>query len=237
MPSNRLSVLFDKKLKHSKSASILTDQYSGSSTQYQVQQHGGLYSKRQSHVPDTIMHEYTFGRTGSQAPPSKTSSWPQSRPSQPRARTTPFIDPPDELFLKTIRRRSAAARLEEMRIEVQQKSDPEMAMRVAFASALPPSYLDSPPEYQSPTTEQQQYLPYRRPDPVAPLHLRTDASGIDKHLNLQIDETIAQFSSIKVTGPTPIAASQDLSMIVSPLNDIDQIYLERRRLRKRQERH
>lgn len=120
-----------------------------------------------------------------------------------------------------------------MRIKTQRENDPDMDMRLAFASALPPSYLDFPPEYQSPIKQDQGYLPYQRPSTAHPLPHHDLA---DNYLKLQIDETIAQFSSIKVTGPTPANAPKDLSLIVSPLNDLDHIYLERRKIKKKQER-
>lgn len=250
MPNNRLSVLFDRKSRHSKSTSDL-------SSEIIPQHHPGQPEWRQSkrsqpRQTPTVMQEHGFNKP---LPPPPAHTAGQARrivgQHQHRSSTAPVLYPPDELFLKMIRRRSANALLEEMRIQEERKHDPGLAMSLAIASAVPPMYFDPPPGYTSPESD----LPLARaafplPGPriiqLEPSHhlqsrgtisrLKEDELFLDDHLKLQIDEAIAQYASIQVTGPTPVTSPREASVMVSPMNDIDHIYLEKRKQKKNAQR-
>ena len=246
MPNNRLSVLFDRKPRQSKSTSDLSSEVTH---QYQP---GGSEcrqpNKSQSRHALTVMQEYNFRKPLPPPPPPPPAARPPVQSRRPigqhqhRSSTAPVLYPPDELFLKIIRRRSADARLEEMRLDEQQKSDPELAMSLAIASAVPPMYFDAPPAYTSPDSDirpaRASMPPYalwtEQPEPLSRLgprgtitKFKDDELFLENHLKLQIDETIAQYASIRVTQPSPM---------VSPINDIDHMYLERRKQKRREQR-
>lgn len=254
MPNNRLSVLFDRKPRHSKSTSNLPSERI---PEYQPAQPEWQQPRRsQSRQTLSVMQEYNFIKPLPPPPPLPTHTSNQTRrpigQHQHRSSTTPVLYPPDELFLKMIRRRSASARLEEMRIQQEQKNDPVLARSLAIASAVPPMYLDAPPEYTSPESEFQPHevntaprAPWITQTGPSPRHtgsrgtiskFREDELFLDNDLKLQIDETMAQYMSVSVTQPTPVASPPDMSDIVSPMNDIDHIYLERRKQKKREQR-
>lgn len=263
MPNNRLSVLFDRKPRHSKSTSDLSEAIVPEFDNYQPQWR--TPKKRKSKEALTVLQEYNFKPLP--PPPPKTvpkivpktvaQTVPQKQlpraPSQQRASTTPLMHPPDELFLRMIRRRSLDARLEELRIEqeqhrrqqqqLSQRHDPELDMRLAFASAIPPIYFDLPPEYASPDNYSQPAIPPRHPgrekrntSPRASSKARNDELFLHDPLNVEIDATIAQYASISITEPTPTDSPRESATLVSPINDIDHMYLERRKQRKTQER-
>lgn len=256
MPNNRLSALFDRKPRQSKSTSNLSSEIT---TQYLPNPPvWGQPRKAQSRQTLTVMQEYNFNKP---LPPSPAHPPPPPPPAHPliqaqrplgqyqhRSSTAPVLYPPDELFLKMIRRRSASARLEETRIQEEQKHDPELAMSLAIASAVPPMYFDAPPEYTSPgsgfpaaRTAFTSRIPRIPPLESSP-HVRSrgtitrfkgDELFLDERLRLQIDQTMAQYASIRVTEPSPMASPDAASTIVSPMNDIDHIYLERRKQKKK----
>lgn len=248
MPHNRLSVFFDRKPRHSKSTSDLSDHYIpdnvNASTQWK------LPKRDKSKERLTVLQEYNFKPLPA-LPPAMPSTHSPRAPSQHRASTTPLMHPPDELFLRMIRRRSLDARLEEMRIEQTQqqrqqqylqKNEQELDMRLAFASALPPTYFDLPPAYSSPQQLSQPPIPDRHPgrgrrDTAEGQAFRAEQDDFvdDDPLRVEIDETMAQYTSIRVTEPTPTDSPQP-SNLVSPINDIDNMYLERRRQRRMRER-
>lgn len=237
--NNRLSVFFERKPRHSKSTSQLDASFSSSSLVTQQQSHQPRMSRSRDTM--TIMHEYNFGRPLPPLPPqssrsSNRSTHAVSRPhAQTRAGTAPVLHPPDELFLKMIRRRSASAVLQEStRWPRDDQEDQEVAERLAFASAVPPVYFDQPPEYTAYDTHAESRIdtPQRSHTKLAVAPHTYNRSRHDE-LFLTIDETIASF---KVTQPTPVDSPQPYDHIVSPMNDIDQLYLERRRRRKHQNR-
>lgn len=55
---------------------------------------------------------------------------------------------------------------------------------------------------------------------------------------MQIDQVIADFGGFRVTEATPVQSSarEYEEPLVSPINEIDDLYLERRRQMKRQQR-
>lgn len=161
-----------------------------------------------------------------------------------RAGTTPLIHPPDELFLSMIRRRSANAQLEQHCIPnqygspVERYRKGELPTPVAVACALPPQYFDLLPEYESPQQTQQKWFP---PPPRSRSTILTSRGAelfIEDDLRIQIDQTIADFGGFSLTEATPVRTSTPESQdhLVSPINEIDTMYLERRAERKRQER-
>lgn len=250
MPNNRLSVFFDRKPRHSKSTSDLSEAFVPGFEHHEPQWR--TPKKRKSKESLTVLQEYNFKPL---PPPPQTvpQVHPPRPPSQHRASTTPLMHPPDELFLRMIRRRSLDARLEELRIEEEQhhrrqlqhhqRHDTELDMRLAFASAIPPIYFDLPPEYASPEKYSQPTIPPRhpgrektKPSPRAASKTRGDRPFLYDPLNVEIDATIAQYTSIRVTEPTPTDSPRESATMVSPINDIDHMYLERRRQRKMQER-
>ncbi|KAJ9659305.1 hypothetical protein H2198_003181 [Neophaeococcomyces mojaviensis] len=253
MPNNRLSVLletFDKKPRHSKSASSLAtisvDKSQAPTTQWRKSDH----SKSRERL--NIMQEYHF----KPLPPAPQKQHEQSRlppqhrrlptPVKPvtqlRASTAPTMDPPDELFLKMIRRRSANARLEEQRIQAEKRVyGEEEIMSVAIASALPPHYFDMPPACASPDSLLRP-LAHVSTDPpsnsrgtITKFRDEELFSHVGDSLNLQIDETIAQYVMLKISEPTPTRTRSisPMSATVSPINDIDHLYLERRRRKQK----
>lgn len=246
MPSNRLSVLFDRTLRPSKSASNILQ-----STANQDGSSSISLRKSNSREHLSVLVEYNFDQTSPPqrntsppTPPSKhntatTMSTAVPRPVSPhRANTTPMMHPPDELFLKVIRRRSANARLEEQQRPKQNRHihrDDEVATSVAIAYALPPQYFDLPPEYESPQrTQQSQRLRTRS----TIISLKQPELFLDDPLNMQIDQVIADFGGFRVTEATPVQSSarEYEEPLVSPINEIDDLYLERRRQMKRQQR-
>lgn len=235
--SNRLSLLFDRKPRHSKSISnldISTESLLRSSQQTQKPK---TYRGRDTL---TVMHEYNFGRPLPPLPPQPTQSSSRSakatpRISQARAATAPMLHPPDELYLKMIRRRSASAVLEDTQAWLRDdREDQDIASRLAFASALPPIYFDQPPDY----TEYTAYSVHANPKHDQLQRGRTSgvtqagsrSKAVHDELFLTIDETIASF---KMTVPTPLASPQRFEHVVSPMNDIDRIYLERTQRKQR----
>ncbi|KAK5089587.1 hypothetical protein LTR70_007224 [Exophiala xenobiotica] len=256
MPNNRLSALFDRKPRQSKSTSNLSSKVT---TQYLPDPPVWRQPRRsQSRQTVTVMQDYNLNKP---LPPPPAHPPPPPPPSHPliqaqrpfgqyqhRSSTAPVLYPPDELFLKMIRRRSASARLEETRIQMEQKHDPELAMCLALASAVPPMYFDAPPEYTSPdsdfpaaTTAFTSRIPGITPPETSPrvrsrgtiTRFREDELFLDERLKLQIDQTMAQYACIRVTEPSPMASPDAASTIVSPMNDIDHIYLERRRQKRK----
>lgn len=253
MPSNRLTVLFDRALRPSKSSSnlsqITSTEYSSTST-----------SSRKSNEFLSVLVEYKFDqatilqpqRTPPTPEPKNRTPAPASRPtprtparpvSPMRASTTPMIHPPDELFLRVIRRRSANARLEEQRVSRRyshaHRSDDEMATSVAIAYALPPQYFDLPPDYESPQ-QSQQTKPFPRIRTNGTIKRQKDSElFLNDSLHSQIDAVIADFGGFRLTEATPIHSAMSPEQepgLVSPINEIDNIYLERRKRMKRQHR-
>lgn len=247
MPSNKLSVLFDRRLRPSKSISNLlqvtsTEDGSGPSLRR---------TKSKEHL--SVLVEYKFEQYS--LLPHDTSSPPPLPPpkddtraatipavtmkrsvSPLRAGTTPMIHPPDELFLKLIRRRSANARLEEQRVSNGCRhiyGDNDIETSVAIAYALPPQYFDLPPKYESP--QQMEPIPRLRSRGTITKSKQPELF-LDDALSLQIDQVIADFGGYRLTEATPVqsATSSLDDVLVSPINEIDHIYLERRRQMKRQ---
>lgn len=151
-----------------------------------------------------------------------------------RASTVPTVTlhPPDELYLRVLRRRSANAMLEPQRIsnEYGQTKQDETPISVVIAGALPPDYLESPPSYAYTSADRDSLYGPAFKSRGTTIERRTDELFLNP-LKLQIDETIRDYSSIVVTQATPVGSVP--SPIASPVNDIDQFYLERRRQRKR----
>ena len=170
----------------------------------------------------------------------------QSKPSSRsraaiRSNTAPVMQPPDELFLTIIRRRSANSRLERIR---SQRDDLELATSLAIASAIPPDFLEDPPPYyslqhepfprnpcQQQSTNTQHIIPRSDP-PRRQSAFANNIPSISESLGIEIDEALAQLSRCQSIDRTPVEQVDTLS-IISPLNDIDQMYLEKRRMNKR----
>lgn len=161
-----------------------------------------------------------------------------------RAGTTPLINPPDELFLSMIRRRSANARLEQYCTSTGDESPngscrkDELPTPVAVAGALPPQYFELPPEYESPQQTQRLWSPPPIRSTATITKHRSTELFIENDLRLQIDQAIADFGGFNLTEATPVHVSTPESedYTVSPINEIDTMYLERRAERKRQQR-
>jgi len=240
MPDTRLPILFDWQPRYSKSTSSLPSE---TTPQYLPDQAiWGQPKRSRSRQIITVMREYIFNHPLPLPPvnlhPSPSPACPPipaQRPSdqyQHRSRTAPVLYPPDELFLQMIRRRSASARLEETRIQEEQKCKSELVTRLAIASAVPPMYFDAPPEYTSPKSD----VPAARRHSTSRIYrivalessphiiprgtitkFREDELFLDEHLKLQIDQTIAQYASISVTEPSPLASPDGGSTIISPI--------------------
>lgn len=154
-----------------------------------------------------------------------------------RSNTAPRIHPPDELFLTMIHRRSANARLEEIQNErdFRQKNDPALARSFAIACAMPPDFLEAPPPYsslieESSTRQHTSRSMSRRPDTSTIRSMQHDELFFPDSLSSEIHNAIAQLAIFEPVRPTP--GEFDTMSIISPLNDIDQMYLERRRIQK-----
>lgn len=254
MHNNRLNVLFDKKPRQSKSTSNLPNLSSddvGQSTMH-------WQSRQASRSRDQlcVTREYQFKPlplppTARYSQPRQLSkSLPPAQPAkaakpviQVRAITTPFMHPPDELYLKMMRRRSANACLEERRIQHEHRLyGEEELMSVAIASALPPQYFDTPPSYTSPNSDLSiQPLSHAHTHPGMKVRGRITVTDQDRPhyrdedtLGVQIDETIAQYAMLRITQATPTSTRSisPMSATISPMNDIDQLYLERRRKKR-----
>lgn len=240
-------MFLDRRPRYSKSTSNLaTDLQQLSTPSGSVHSYATQPKYSRSRETLTVTREYNFSEPLPLYPPTKPLAQAPRLPSQNRSSTAPIMHPPDELFLKMVRRRSANARLEEMRIEreMAQKNDPELAMSLAIASALPPAYLDRLPTYTSPEEVTKPPFPWGgpahgkefrvEPPPVERSQavitkFKQDELFLDDPLRLEIDETIAQYASFQLTEPTPVVSPQNVSMDISPMNEIDQLYLESRR--------
>lgn len=234
MPNNRLSVFFDRKLRYSKSTSNISQDVT---PQPPIEDAQRTKTQRpKSGAGFSVMYEYQFEKPLPPLPPLKPATYAARPAHQYRSSTTPTIHPPDELFLSMIRRRSANARLEDTLIESQTSytHDSQLDQRVALASALPPTYFDLPPEYYSPEREDSSSAVPRHSASIVPMRVSNDTKAKEDQLFLQINQAITQYSTIQVTEPTPVSP-RDASMLVSPLNDIDRVFLKRRAIRKQQE--
>lgn len=240
MSNTRLSIPFDWQPRYSKSTSSLpsetTPQYLSDRSIW------GQPKRSRSRQIITVMREYIFNHTLPLPPvnlhPSPSPGCPPipaqrlSDQYQHKSCTAPVLWPPDELFLQMIRRRSASARLEETRIQEEQKCTSELVTSLAIASAVPPMYFDAPPEYTSPKSD----VPAARTHPTSRIHrivaletsphiiprgtitkFREDELFLDERLKLQIDQTIAQYASISVTEPSPLALPDGGSTTISPI--------------------
>lgn len=241
MPTNRVCQLFERKLRHTKSASTLLYSNKSQSEAVLSQQ-----SRPKSRDSLSVTVEYDFDRNP-RHPTHPPPPPPIARTVNPhRASTTPLIHPPDELFLNMVRRRSANARLEQQITPVQEEPlDNDYYYRkgtlptpVAIAYSIPPQYFDLPPEYESPQQMQRIWSPPPIRTRATIVKPRGAELFLDQELHIQIDEVIAEFGGFRLTEATPVHSStpdvEDAP--VSPINDIDTMYLERRAERKRHER-
>lgn len=238
MPTNPVCQFFDRTVRHTRSATSLFSSTSQRSAAWSQE------SRPKSRESLSVRLEYDFDQRPrpSTYPPPLLHTTKAVIPH--RAGTTPLINPPDELFLSMIRRRSANARLEQRCIPTEYKSSTdsyrkaESPTAVAVAGALPPQYFDLPPQYESPQQTQRLWSP-------PPIHTRATIVKprgtelfIEDDLRIQIDQAIADFGGFSLTEATPVHTSTPESddCIVSPINEIDTMYLERRAEKKRQQR-
>lgn len=236
MPMDRLTVLFDRKPRHSKSTSNLSDVADSQGLAVPSQR----WKRSKSRGRLSIMFEHRVGPVPPQpkhAPPPPPTA---GAVSPMRASTTPTMHPPDELFLRMVRRRSANARLEEQRIQNELDSIEKCSnwpdtipTPVAVAHALPPQYFELPPEYESPQ-RMRASPPIQTRATIA--RLRDSELFLEDPLKAQIDQTIADFRGFRLTEATPLPTPTVDEALVSPINDIDTIYLERRREKRRPQR-
>lgn len=239
MPTNRICQLFERKLRQTKSTSNIFN-----ITTTQGDRPSSQQSRPKSRESLSVSVEYNFNQHG------RPSTYPS--PSAPavkavnpnRASTTPLIQPPDELFLSMVRRRSANARLERNRIQDEQLTRIDegygrkntLPTPVAVAYALPPQYFDLPPAYESPQHIQQRWTPPPVRSRATIVKPRGPELFLEDDLHLQIDQAIAEFRGFMVTEATPVQTTtpETNEAPVSPINEIDNIYLERRRQRREQ---
>lgn len=89
-----------------------------------------------------------------------------------------------------------------------------------------------PPEYESPREVKSLPLP---PIPAIFAEPRQPGLRLEDTLHAQLDQAIADFTNIRLVEATPVRspASEYDDVLVSPINDIDILYLERRRQMRR----